>query len=104
MIKHFYNEKKGWVIAIADGCQDDAIIRIVKRMQGTIQKDDKILQRLAKMQSRYSVIVQCHPGDTYDKEIGREIADERLKAKLNSAREKAVNRWKKHHLAMIQNV
>ena len=81
-----------------------AIIRIVKRMQGSIHVNDEDLQRLAKMHYSYSAVAKCHPDDKFDRDKGRQIADEKLQKKLAAATDKAVNRWKKHHCGLIKNI
>ena len=102
MIRHYIDEKAGVVVAVADGCEDDAIVRIVKRMQGSISEDDKDLQRLAKMHKKYVAVAKCHAGDTFSKQKGLDIADEKLHKKLSDATERAVKRWVKHHSALMK--
>lgn len=103
MVRHYVNKEKRMVIAVAEDCELDAVIRILKRMQGTVSIDDNLL-RTATMHNKYVAVARCHPNDVFDEAEGRRIADERLNEKLEAARTRAVNRWKKHHLAMMDRL
>lgn len=105
MVKHYIDKENGVVVAVAEGCAADAINRILKRMQGNVSLGyNKDLFRTAVMDDRYVAVAKCHPNDVFDEAVGRKIADEKLQEKIARAREKAIKRWKKHHLALMDLV
>lgn len=103
MIKHYEDKEHGRVIAVATGCEFDAINKIMKRFQYVFDCADCGLEK-ALMPNTFKAVATCHPEDTYDFQIGRQIADEKLMAKLKSSEDKAIQRWKKHMINRINAV
>lgn len=103
MIKHYEDKEHGRVIAVANNCEFEAIDKIVKRFQYVFDCGDCGLEK-ALMPNTFKAVATCHPEDTYDFQVGRQIADEKLMAKLKKSEDKAIQRWKKHMINRINAV
>jgi hypothetical protein len=121
MIKHYENKEKGLIYAVAKGCEFDAIRKIVKRYpyiedvdsiwrftqdQTTGNVKSKLGYGLEKalMPNTFVAVVKCHESDTYDYNVGRAEADKKLLAKIDASEKKAIARWKKHQIAILDAV
>lgn len=81
MIKISVHEAQNKVIARLDGCKDDAYHYLKKRMP----KGMDIKQESVEMPNSFKAVVRCNPEDTFDAEIGAEIARKRVIAKYDRA-------------------
>ncbi len=115
MIKYYVNEEKRTVAAVVEGTMFDAIDTIVKRFP-CFDEDDVVKTTeegrvylghcldKALMEDKYSAKSKCHPEDVFDVEEGKRIAAERLNAKLECAHKRAVERWRRQYIKLIQSV
>lgn len=123
MLKHYVDKENRKVIAVAEGCDMDAINKIVKRypfiydagMYVAITDDaGKRVKRhklqfnfgleKALMPESFRAVATCAPEDTYDYEVGREIADKKLLEKIKKSEDKAIARWKAYMIQMLNTV
>lgn len=123
MIRHYVDEENRRVIAVAEDCDMDAINKIVKRYpfisdagmkvsltndSGRRNKKHKVtfafgLEK-ALMPESFRAVATCDPTDEYDYEVGREIADKKLLAKIKQSEDKAIARWKAYMIQMLNHV
>lgn len=132
MIKYYVNETKRTVTAVAENCQFDAILMILKRqpkmaeyLNFIIDKNIEVVDwddvdeaidmaylealkaydlKPAVMNEKYTAKAVCHPDDKFDVEEGKRIAGTRLQEKLVCAQKRAVQRWKQKQIALINMV
>lgn len=115
MIRYYVNEEKRTVVAAVEDTQFDAVDAIIKRCP-YFEAEDAIkfsedgeaylglgLEK-ALMEDKYSAKAKCHPEDKFDVEKGKEIAAERLNAKLNCARKRAIARWRQRFMKVLASV
>ena len=81
MIKISVFESQNKVIARLDGCKNDAYHYLKKRMP----KGMKIKQESVELPNSVKAVVRCNPEDTFDAEVGAEIARKRVIAKYDRA-------------------
>lgn len=80
-IDHIVNAEAGVVVAIARGCSDIVVDDIEKRIQyGNLWYDEA--QRY-KINDTYRAVARLYPGDTFDEQLGKDIATKRLHHKLD---------------------
>lgn len=114
MLKHVEKKEEKIVVAIAENCQFDAIMKIVKRhpyineenmwdFTGITPKLNFGLEK-ALMQKTFSAVARCHEDDEYSYEVGRQVADDKLMKKLEISTNKAIAAWKKHQTKILDVV
>jgi hypothetical protein len=122
---HFYeNQKKQAVTAVVKDCKNDAKIKVAKRIGlakdyipekfydddvcpcfgpwdqvADILKFDKLT-----MPNSISATVHVQEGDTYDRQKGRDAANDKVIKNFELSRNKAYTRWQVAMLQQIKNV
>lgn len=96
-IRYTVNEKKRCVTAVIDNAEMDAINLINKRSGGQLClfRPDLI------MRGTYVARVTCHDSDTFDPEVGKEIAKARVLEKYDRDLKVVLNRFQ-HAVEMLQ--
>ena len=79
-IDHIVNVEAGVVVAIAIGCSDIVVDDIEKRIGHETFYDEA--QRY-KINDTYRAVARLYPGDTFDEQLGKDIATKRLYHKLD---------------------
>lgn len=90
MIKYTVDEKSRTVTATISGCKDDVLNR-VGRVNAAV-KSDKGVIKAASIQDSFSAVAKCHPSDTFDENVGKQLAKQRLLNKYHEACARACNR------------
>ena len=75
MIKYYVVPEDKKIIAVLQNCEWDALNKIEK-MWGNF--DCMMSSRKYMMKNQYRVVVKCHEDDTFDVEIGKKIAKDKL--------------------------
>ena len=90
MINYNIDEKTGIVTASISGCANDAMNTVNKalRANGFTMIDTECL----KLPDTFTAKAKCHPEDTFDAEVGKKLAKQRLLDKYHTARVKALGR------------
>lgn len=77
------------VIATLRNCEDDAYNVLCKYLPNYIHIDKSAV----KMPNYIRAVATCHVNDTYDSEIGKKVAKEKVIRKYNRAMTKILNRF-----------
>lgn len=90
MVKYTIDETKRVVVAEMTGCEMDVHHRLKKRINGLM--DITSVSSKSIISKSYRATAKCHPDDTFDPEVGKAIAKNRLLNKYNEACIKACKR------------
>jgi hypothetical protein len=117
---HFYeNEGKKVVTAVIKDSKDDAKIQVIKRLGlsnefiesevglGYVSCCDisPVLKLdTLEMPNTVSATVHVQEGDTYDRQVGRDAANDKVIKNFESSKKKALIRWQLAMLKQIKNV
>lgn len=93
MIQYTVDEQNRQVIATIEGCQSDVINRMRHKVGSVIESER--FAKAAKISNTFKGVAKCHPDDTFDVEVGKQVAKCKLLNKYHSARVKAYNRLEK---------
>lgn len=74
-IDHIVNAEAGVVVAIAKGCSHIVVEDIEKRIQYGLYYDES---REYLINDTYRAVARLYPGDTFDEQLGKDIATKRL--------------------------
>ena len=91
----------GIIKATVYGCKYDALDKINRKFIAPSTSDIEIGYMWKKdneylMRNSYSAIARCCADDTYDVEIGKQIATKKLSEKYNRAMDRRIARFAKH--------
>ena len=81
MVHYNVIEDRKKVVASLTNCQDDAYYILRKHLPNGVILD----KNYVKMPSTFKATAKCHPNDTFDADIGMEIARKRVVCKYNEA-------------------
>lgn len=84
-IQYVVNKEKGIVVAFVTGFHDE--LYALNRKYGSLRETYNWLGNLVnRYPDTYRAIAKCDPRDSFDEEIGKNLAKKRLLGKLNYAR------------------
>ena len=90
MINYNVDEKNGIVEATISGCENDVINSVNKALRAA--GFCKLNVDCLKIPDSFKAKAKCHPEDTFDVEVGKALAKQRLLDKYHGARVKAFGR------------
>lgn len=90
MIKYSVNSEDNVTTATITKCSED----VLKKLENIFgyKITDKRMVKAALISEEFSGKSKCHPEDTFDENIGKDIARKRMMEKYHQARIKAFNR------------
>lgn len=101
-IKYIVNEEKRTVVAVAVGCQRDALDELLKsdytaKVLLAINFGDMnsvpVIDKDLIMSDKFIGVAHCHPEDEFDFEVGRKIATRKLHKSYNKAKRNIVKNF-----------
>lgn len=110
MIKFYENREKKVTTAVVDDCALDAINKITKVLNGQnggfpfADCVDVPFIESAKMNEKYTAVVECDDRDTYSVQVGKSEATKKVLENHNKAFKRAILRWQKRMLKFIKDV
>ena len=84
MIKYNVDRENGIVTATIDGCANDALNHVNRRLKSAgfaVVETDKL-----KMKDAFTAKAKCHPDDEFNEDTGKEIARSRVLDKYHANR------------------
>lgn len=125
MIKYEVNEEQKLIKARIVGCKYDAIKQILKRYPAFDFKKDTIFSyckktnqmELAKsstgapvfgldkaiMADEYVAHAKCLEGDTFDVELGKKLAKQKVIRHYNRGKKSAIDKWVRYEFKLLRN-
>ena len=98
MIKYFVNEDERKIVAVLENTRWDAYNKICKMVRDTdfcIVPKDKYM-----MHAAYRSVVTCNPADTFNIEVGKQIAKKRVLEHYYEALDRRVDEFRNSVLVM----
>lgn len=101
-IKYIVNEEKRTVVAVAIGCERDALDEILKsdytaKVLLAINFGDMnnvpIIDKELILPDKFIGVAHCHPEDEFDFEVGKKIATRKLHKSYNKAKRNVVKNF-----------
>ena len=91
MIKYNVDKEKGIVEAFIEGCENDVLNHVNRRLRAV--GFGPIDGQKLKMKDSFHAKAKCHPDDTFDEAVGMEIARGRVLDKYHENRILVLNQF-----------
>ena len=86
MIKYNVDTEARTVTATLEGCHDDVVKTFNRRLGDSVLTKDDNIYKAAQIPDTFIGMAKCHPDDTFDEEVGKQLAKERLLDNYHTAK------------------